>query len=67
LNQALAAISKGDLDLIFGPFGPTTAFWSEISKPKPAFPPELHVLPDVIVQMRHIFAGMAYGQKAQTS
>jgi hypothetical protein len=32
LNQALAAISKGDLDLIFGPFGPTKAFWSEIRR-----------------------------------
>jgi hypothetical protein len=35
LNQTLAAISKIGSDLIFGPFGPTTAFLAGSSKPKP--------------------------------
>jgi hypothetical protein len=35
LNQTLAAISKTGSDLIFGPFGPTTAFLDGSSKPKP--------------------------------
>jgi hypothetical protein len=51
LNQALAAISKGDLDLIFGPFGLTTAFWSGMSKLQTGFfhqfSAEFHVLPNL--------------------
>jgi hypothetical protein len=59
LNQALAAISQGDLDLIFGPFGPTTAFWSGISKLQTGFfhqfSAEFHVLPNLVVIFSALF------------